>query len=97
MSASAVKQRNGWTARVSVKVKRADGTPAPGAVVRGDFTVGGKGVGCTTDATGTCTVSSGSLSGKTASVTYTMSTISGTGYAYDAASNTVSSIAIARP
>jgi hypothetical protein len=54
-------------------------------------------VGCTTDATGTCTVSSGSLSGKTASVTYTMSTISGTGYAYDAASNTVSSIAIARP
>lgn len=97
MSASAVKQRNGWTARVTVKVKRADGTAAPGAVVRGDFTVGGKGVGCTTDATGTCTVSSGSLSGKTASVTYTVSTISGTGYAYDAASNTVSSIAIARP
>ncbi len=97
LSASAVKQRNGWTARVTVKVKRADGTVAPGAVVKGDFTVGGKGVGCTTDATGTCTVSSGSLSSKTASVTYTVSAISGTGYAYDAASNTVSSIAIARP
>lgn len=97
MSASAVKQRNGWAARVTVRVKRADGSAAPGAVVKGDFTAGGKGVGCTTDATGTCTLSSGSLSTKTASVSYSVSSISGTGYAYDAASNTVSSIAIARP
>jgi subtilisin family serine protease len=97
LSGSAVKQRNGWAARVTVRVKRADGSAASGAIVRGDFTVGGKGVGCTTDAAGTCTLSSGTLSGKTATTAYAVSSISGTGYTYDATSNVTSSVTIARP
>ena len=97
LSAAAVKQRNGWAARVTVKVKRADGSPASGAIVRGDFTVGGKGVGCTTDAAGACTFSSGNLSGKTVSVTWSVTSISGTGYAYSASSNAVSSVSVNRP
>lgn len=97
LSGSGVKQRNGWAARVTVRVKRADGSAASGAIVKGDFTVGGKGVGCTTDAAGTCTLSSGTLSSRTTSVSYAVSSISGTGYTYDATSNAISSVTIARP
>jgi len=54
-------------------------------------------VGCTTDAAGTCTLSSGTLSGKTATTAYAVSSISGTGYTYDATSNVISNVTIARP
>jgi subtilisin family serine protease len=97
LSASAAKQRNGWTARVTVRVKRADGTGAPGAMVKGDFTVGGKGVSCTTDTTGTCTLASGTISGKTASVVWTATGISGTGYSYDSSANVQTRVAVNRP
>lgn len=97
LSASAIKQRNGWVAQVAVKIRRADGTPAVAAKVTGDFTVGGKALSCTTDASGGCVLASGVIPGKVVSVDWLVTSLSGSGYTYDPAANSVSSVTISRP
>ena len=97
LSSSALKIRNGWTATVTVKVRKSDGSAAAGAVVKGDYSVGGKGLVCTTDTNGVCSIKSGAISKNTVSVNWAITDIGGTGFQYSASGNAVSSISVARP
>lgn len=89
--------RKGWSAAISVTVKDASGAVVPGAVVKGDFTLGGVGLSCTTNTSGVCALKSGNLSTSTASTSFAVKAVTGTNLSYDASRNTVSSIVIAKP
>lgn len=89
--------RNGWRATVTVAVKNSQGAAVAGALVRGQFTVGGSAVSCTTAATGRCSVTTGTIATRTVSTTYSVLGLSGSQMIYDPAANVVSSITVARP
>lgn len=97
LSGNTLKQRNGWVAQVTVKLKRPDGSAVAGARVGGDFSVGGKSVSCTSDASGSCVLASGVISGKVVSTTWGATAITGDSVIYDAASNTAATLTINRP
>jgi hypothetical protein len=82
---------------VVVAVKNSAGTPMAGAVVTGDFSIGGSGLGCTTSTAGTCSIASGAISASTTQTQFSVRGIAGTGYSYDGAANRVSSVVIAKP
>jgi hypothetical protein len=54
-------------------------------------------VSCTTGSNGACSVSTGNLSNKTSSTTYSVKGITGTNLNYVAAGNTVSSLTVNKP
>lgn len=89
--------RNGWRATASVSVKDANGSPVPGAVVAGSFTVGGSAVSCTTSTSGACSIASGNISKSTVETTFSVSGISGTNIMYDPTRNAISAVLIRRP
>lgn len=89
--------RNGWRATVSLGVVYGNGLPVTGAVVVGDFSVGGASVNCTTNTSGQCGIQSGNLSKRTAETTFAVSGITGMNLAYDASKNVVSSVTVRRP
>ena len=97
LSGSASRHGRNWRASVSVAVKDSAGAPVAGAVVTGDFSVGGTGLGCTTSTAGSCSVASGAISGSTAQTQFSVRGIGGTGYSYDGSANAVSSVVIAKP
>jgi hypothetical protein len=88
-----------WTAPLTVGVTDAAGTPVPNVGVAGAWnptTVTTN--GCTTDATGTCTITppAGSFPSTQVVETWTVSGLSAPGYLYDAASNLESSLTVGR-
>ena len=89
--------RNGWRATVGITVKDASGVAVGGAVVTGNFTVGGTGLKCTTSTAGVCSVTSGNLSKSTTQTSFSVTDISGTNMSYDASKNAVSTIVVQRP
>jgi subtilisin family serine protease len=97
LSGSASRHGRNWRASVGVAVKNSAGAPVAGAVVTGDFSVGGSGLGCTTSTAGTCSIASGAISGSTTQTQFSVRGIGGAGYTYDGASNSVSSVVIAKP
>lgn len=97
LTGSATAVRNGWRATITVTVADADGVPVGGATVAGSFTVGGSSVSCTTGSTGACSVSTGNISNKTSSTTYSVKGITGTNLSYNAMGNTLSSLKVAKP
>lgn len=93
---SAAAGRNGWKATVTIGVADSAGAVA-GVAVTGTWS-GGSGATCTTGATGTCSVTSPSLSKKsTSSVTFNVSGLAKPGWIYKPASNLVTSISVPRP
>ena len=97
LSGSAVRQSFSWRATVTVAVKNGSGTPVAGALVRGDYSVGGTGLTCTTGSTGRCSITSGSISGFSSRTQFTVRGITASGASYDSGANAVSSVLIARP
>jgi len=97
LTGSATAVRNGWRATVTVTVADANKLPVGGATVAGSFTAGGSSVSCTTGSNGACSVSTGNLSNKTSSTTYSVKGITGTNLNYVAAGNTVSSLTVNKP
>jgi aqualysin 1 len=81
--------RNGWRAIATATVRDSAGTPVTGAVVKGNYSVGGTGLNCTTDTQGTCSIRSGNLGKSVGSTTFSVTEVSGTGLAYDAAKSAV--------
>jgi subtilisin family serine protease len=75
--------RNGWRATVNVLVTDTTGNAVGGAYVTGGFSVGGSSVACTTGSNGTCSVSTGNLSKKTSSTTYTVQNVTGSSLSFD--------------
>lgn len=97
LTGSAATVRNGWRATITVTVTDAGGTPVGGAAVAGSFTAGGSAVSCTTGSNGSCSVSTGNISKKTPSTTYSVKGIAGINLSYDATGNQLSSRTVAQP
>jgi hypothetical protein len=77
-----------WTATVTIVVHDAGHNPVAGAVVTGTWSGGASGsASATTNASGAATVSKKSISRLLASVTFTISGVSKSGYAYVATAN----------
>ena len=85
-----------WTATVTITVQNALNAAVNGATVSGNFTNGGGLGNCTTDASGTCSVTSNPVSIATVNnLTFTVSGISGS-VSYNAAANTETSVTISQ-
>jgi len=103
LDATATKQKNMWSAAVTIAAHDATDDLVSGATVRGSWSTGGAG-SCTTGATGRCTLTSPQLARKVGSVTFTVTTVVATGRSYDPSLNhdpdadsTGTSIVISRP
>ncbi len=86
-----------WRANITIAAKNTSGAAVPGVLVTGGFTYGGSAVSCTTGTSGTCTLSSGSIGTAITQTRYTVTGLSGTNMAYDAAGNAVASVLVYRP
>jgi len=72
-----------WTARVTITVHDANHNPVSGVLVTGAWSAGAKGsASCTTASDGTCPVTKTNLSSRTASVTFTITSLTRSGYVY---------------
>lgn len=80
---------NRWNAQVTITVHDANEAPIAGVTVSGNWSNGATGSSsCTTDSAGTCTVTKTGLATKRVpQVTFTVSTLSKSGYTYNAAAN----------
>ena len=98
MVGNATRTGGNWKASAVVKVRDiSTGAAVANATVAGDFSAGG-GASCTTDNSGSCTLSSSALKvNGIASTTLTASAVTGTLMTYDASQNAVSQIVIAKP
>jgi hypothetical protein len=77
-----------WNALVTITVVDQNGVPVAGAVVTGSWSNGANGSGnCTTGATGQCTVSKLRNKNNVNSVTFTVTSVSASGYTYNSAAN----------
>ena len=80
--------RNSWRARVMILVHDADENPVANVRVSGNWSNGASGSAqCTTSSQGVCTISSGSLNRNLASVTFSISNLSRSGYVYNSSAN----------
>jgi len=81
-------RRNFWSARVTVYVHDASHALVSGAVVTGTWSGGASGTAtCTTGRKGQCSLTSQKAPGSAASITFTVTDVSDTGYGYDASAN----------
>jgi subtilisin family serine protease len=104
LDASVSSVKRNWQATVSVTVHDASENVLAGAVVTGTWAGGASGtVTCTTNAAGTCSVASGTISAKKTSATFTVTGVSASGFSYNAANHDPdgdsngSSIAVVKP
>lgn len=96
LAASRTGGKTGWMATITITAHDASHDPVPGATVSGVWTGGYSGnSSCTTDASGQCRVTSGSIP-KRSSTTFTVTNITGA-LTYQASSNDVTSITVSKP
>lgn len=87
-----------WRATVTITATKPDGAAVAGATVSGSFSAGGGTKSCTTAASGSCSVTSNSLSRSgVASTTYTVGSVSHATHAYVPGQNAASSVVVTRP
>jgi hypothetical protein len=89
-----------WTGSITVTVKDSAGTAVSGVAVAGAWspTTAATPSGCTTNASGQCTITptAGSFPNAQLTETWTISNLSLSGYAYDSASNVESAVTLSR-
>ncbi len=87
-SATAIGRRF-WSASVTVLVRDAGNGPVANVTVTGRWSRGYSGnAQCITNASGICALSTGSISQRTGSATFTINKLTGSGYTYTPAANT---------
>ena len=97
LTATSGKSGTNWRAQVTATVRDVNtGSNVANATVSGNFVPGGT-ISCVTASTGSCTLTSGSISKLTLSTTFTVSNVSGSGITYDASQNTATQITISKP
>ncbi len=80
--------KTGWKARVTLEAHNTSHGVLKGVTVKGNWSGGYSGTSsCITDATGRCQVSSGGISAKLASVTFSVTGATRSGYVYQPGSN----------
>ena len=90
-------RRDKWDAQVTITVHDDTGQLVNGAAVSGTWNAGAKGgASCTTSAVGTCTVTKKNLKSNVASVTFTVTDVTGL-LTYDSETNLVDSVVVSRP
>ncbi len=105
LDGSAASVKRNWQATVNVTVHDASHNALANATVTGTWSGGTNGTGtCTTNAAGTCSVASGTISAKKPSATFTVTSASAPGFAYNVSANhdpdsdsNGSSITVAKP
>jgi hypothetical protein len=87
-----------WRASVTILVLDNNGNPVSGAAVSGAWSNGYSGsVGCTTDATGSCTITTANIRNRVASVTFAVTALVKSPLSYDSAANVQTSIVVSKP
>jgi hypothetical protein len=87
-ASSAAFNKARWQATVSILVHDADHNPLAGVTVSGSWSGGTNGTSsCVTDASGLCAVDSSNISNKSSSVTFSVDSLTASGYAYVATAN----------
>lgn len=80
--------RHNWHASVTILALDSGNNPVPDTVVSGSWSNGYSGDDqCTTAADGTCTLTTGRIGRRISSVTFTVTNLAHSGYAYDSAAN----------
>jgi subtilisin family serine protease len=96
-SSAPVNKKN-WRATVTVRVVDAASAPVANATVTGNWSGGTTGSAmCTTNGTGSCSMTSATMNVNKASTTLTVTGIGGSGIAYDAAANVKTSVTVTKP
>lgn len=85
-----------WTATATVTLRDLSGNVVPNATVTGNFAPGGT-KSCLTGSTGGCAVSLTNLGSTVASISFTVTDVTGPSLSYQASQNAVTAITIARP
>lgn len=97
LSGSSNKIGRNWRANVVATIHNTNtGAVVANASVSGSFSPGGNS-SCVTGTTGSCTLSSGSISLTTGFTVMTVTSVSGTNLTYDASQNSASQLSIAKP
>ena len=88
-----------WRATATITVRNVStGAVVPNVTVFGDFSVGGTGKTCVTASTGSCSVTTSSMSRSSVpSTTFTVKGMSGSNMSYDAGQNLATQVIIQRP
>jgi hypothetical protein len=86
LDATTVKGSGSWLATVTIRIDAFSHAPMSGAIVRGSWGNGLTGI-CTTSATGTCSVGSGSLARKIQSTTFRVTSVTIGDLVYDSSAN----------
>ena len=80
--------RKNWNATVTITVHNAGHSPVAGITVTGNWSGGTTGTSsCVTNGSGQCSVTSSNMNSKKTSVTFTVTSLSGTGYTYNSGVN----------
>ncbi|WP_228767949.1 S8 family peptidase [Limnohabitans sp. DM1] len=91
------KSGTNWKAQVTATVRDVNSSVnVANATVTGNFAPGGT-LSCVTASTGSCTLTSGSISKLSVSTTFTVSNVSGTNMVYDASQNTATQLTFSKP
>jgi subtilisin family serine protease len=96
-SSTPVNKKN-WRATVTVRVVDATSAPVANATVTASWSGGTSGSAtCTTNGTGTCSMTSATMNANKSSAMLTVTGIAGSGIGYDAAANVESSVTVTKP
>jgi len=88
LDGAAATVRKNWNATVTITVHDTNHIPVAGITVTGNWSGGTTGTSsCVTNASGQCNVTSSSMNSKKASVTFTVSSLTGSGYTYNSGAN----------
>lgn len=94
LAGSSTSARNSWTATATITVRDAAGGVG-GVAVTGSWTAGSGSNGCTTAATGTCSMTV-TLNKKATSTTWTVGNLTRAGWTYQPSSNAASSVTVTK-
>lgn len=98
LTATAAKSGPGWKSTVTINVKDQNGANVSGVTVSVTLSGGASGTGtCTTGTNGSCSIVTARLNNTVTSVTWTVTNLAKTGYTYNAAGNSATSVVSNRP
>jgi hypothetical protein len=87
--------KKNWRATVTATVRNTDGVAMSGATVSGTFSTGGS-LSCITAGNGVCTMLSGAIRASSASTTFTVGNVTGTGLQWDVV-NSIKTVTVSMP
>lgn len=98
MSSVTALAKRTWTATIGITVHDTNQNPVAGATVTGSWSDGFSGsASCITEANGQCSVTSGNISAKKSTVTFTVTDLAHASLTYQPSDDTISKITVSKP